>query len=95
MNVVSLIGRVVGQPQLRRNRAGVVECRMKIAVPRHSGGGQRVPGVVYIEASTFGLRAQECAQRLSEGSSVGLSGRLEDDPPDEGIGVMIDQLDVF
>ncbi len=66
---------------------------MRLAIPRYSGGGAREPGVVYVEASTFGLRAQECAERLHEGSNVGLSGRLEDDPPDEGLGVYIDQLD--
>ncbi|HEX8743948.1 MAG TPA: single-stranded DNA-binding protein [Thermoleophilaceae bacterium] len=93
MNVVSLIGRVTGEPQLRTSRAGVAECRMRLAVPRYSGRGIREPGVVYVEASTFGLRAQECAERLREGSNVGLSGRLEDDPPDEARGVYIHQLD--
>ncbi len=95
VNVVSLIARVVGEPELRTNRAGEPECRMRLAVPRYSQGGQREPGVVYVDASTFGLRAQEHAERLSEGSTVGLSGRLDSDPPERGIGVLIDQLDLL
>jgi single-stranded DNA-binding protein len=68
---------------------------MRLAVPRYSGGGIKEPGVVYVEASTFGLRAQEFAERLSEGSSVGLSGRLDSDPSEHGLGILIDQLDLL
>lgn len=92
MNSVSLIGQVVGEPQLRRNRADVDECRMRIAVPRRSRDGRREPGVVYVDVTTFGTEAVECAERLREGSTVGLSGRLEDD---EGGHVLIDQLDLL
>lgn len=95
MNVVSVIGRVVGEPQLRTNRAGLPECRVKLAVPRRSRSGQKEPGVVYLEVTTFGLEAQDLADRVSEGATLGLSGRLDDDPPDEGIGVHVDQLDVL
>jgi single-stranded DNA-binding protein len=93
MNIVGLIGQVVGEPELRQNRAGRDECRMRLAVPRRLRGGEREPGVVYVEVATFGRDARECAERLSEGSRVGLSGRLDDDPPAGGIGVHIDQLD--
>jgi single-stranded DNA-binding protein len=95
VNTVSVIAHLVGEPELRETRGGVPECRMKLAVPRYSGGGIREPGVVYVEASTFGLRAQDFAERLSEGSSVGLSGRLDSDPPDDGVGILIDQLDLL
>jgi single-stranded DNA-binding protein len=75
---------------------------MRIAVPRYSRGGQREPGVVYIDATTFGLQAVEHAERLSRGSRIGLAGRLDADEPvgrvDEDdepawYGVVIDQLD--
>ncbi|HEX8743963.1 MAG TPA: single-stranded DNA-binding protein [Thermoleophilaceae bacterium] len=93
VNAVSLIGRVVGEPELRMNRAGEEECRMRVAVPRRQRNGRPDAGVVYVEVSTFGDEARLCAERLSEGSRIGLSGRLDDDPPEQGIGVLVDQLD--
>ena len=89
MNSVSLIGQVVGEPQLRQNRAHVDECRMRLAVPRRDRAGRREPGVVYVDVTTFGEEARTCAERLHEGCTVGLSGRLEDD---EAGHVLIDQL---
>lgn len=89
MNVVSLIGQLAAAPALRENRAGVPECHLILAVPRRSRDGRRYPGVVYVDVATFGDEAQECAA-LSEGATVGLSGRLGD----EG-GVLIDQLDLL
>ena len=88
MNSVSLLGQVVGEPQLRENRAGIAECRMRLAVQRRSRDGRREPGVVYVDVTTFAHEAHECAERLHEGSTVGLVGRIEDDP----YGVLIDQL---
>lgn len=93
MNVVSLTARVVVKPEVRTNRAGIAECRLRLAVPRYSRTGVREPGVVYLDATTFGLEAREHAERLSVGSEIGLSGRLDADPPDAGVGVLIDQLD--
>lgn len=93
MNVVSVTARVVLKPELRTNRAGIPECRLKLAVPRYSRSGVREPGVVYLDATTFGLEAREHAERLTIGSEIGLSGRLDSDPPAGGIGVLIDQLD--
>ncbi|MDQ3933243.1 MAG: single-stranded DNA-binding protein [Actinomycetota bacterium] len=90
MNAVSLIGEVLAKPELRTNRAGIAECRMMLAVPRYSRAGIREPGVVYVEASTFGLEAQDHAKRLSAGSRIGLAGRLN-----EAGHVLIDQLDVL
>ena len=92
MNSVSIVGHVTGEPELRTTRAGVPECRMRVAVPRYSRRGRREPGVVYVSVTTFGLEAQECAERLKEGSRIGLSGRLDSDEP-EWSGILIDQLD--
>ena len=89
MNAISLIGQVVGNPELRTNRAGIAECRMRLAVPRRTREGRRDPGVVYVDVTTFGTEAGECA-RLREGSTVGLAGRLDDAGH-----VLIDQLDLL
>lgn len=90
MNTVALVGQLVGDPQLRENRAGIPECRMRLAVQRRERGGKPEPGVVYVEVTTFGEEARECARRLSHGSLVGLSGRLQ---PEDGRHVLGDQLD--
>ena len=73
---------------------------MRIAVPRYARGGRREPGVVYVDVTTFGLEAEDHAERLSRGSRIGLSGRFEYGDPDEPdepdwSGVVIDQLDVL
>lgn len=62
-------------------------------MPRRSRDGRVSPGVIYVEALAFGDEARECAERVRQGSRVGLSGRLDDDPPEEGIGILIEQLD--
>jgi single-strand DNA-binding protein len=90
VNVVSVIGTLARDPELQDNRAGIPECRMTLAVPRRSRDGRRYPGVVFLDVTAFGEEARECAERLSKGASVGLSGRLSDDPSGH---VLIDQLD--
>ena len=92
VNSISLTGTVEVDPELRMNRAGIRECRMRIAVPRLCRNGRPEPGVVYVDVATFGVEAEECAERLSQGSRIGLSGRLDSDEP-EWLGVLIDQLD--
>jgi single-stranded DNA-binding protein len=90
VNSVSLIGQLTVDPELRTNRAGIDECRMRIAVQRRQRGGQAEPGVVYIDLITFGFEARDCAARLVAGDRLGLSGRLE---PEAGKHVLVDQLD--
>jgi single-stranded DNA-binding protein len=91
MNAVSLIGTLTADPDLQEPRGSLPRCTLRLAVPRYSRNGQREPGVVYVDVTTFGLRARECAQRLKLGSSVGLTGRLDSDHP-QSAGVQIDQL---
>ncbi len=100
MNSVSLVGTLAAEPVVWDDDRGGVECWMRVAVPRHSSGGMREPGVVYVAVATFGLRARECAERLAIGSRIGLTGRLDWDPahaPQDDLAsaavVLIDQLD--
>jgi single stranded DNA-binding protein len=90
VNSVSLIGQLTGDPELRTNRAGTDECRMRIAVQRRERDGRPEPGVQYFDVTTFGQEARDCAARLAAGARVGLAGRLE---PGQGSRVLIDQLD--
>ena len=93
MNAVSLIGTLTADPQLHESRSAPPRCTMRLAVPRRSSDGTALPGVVYIDVTTFGEEARECGQRLKLGSRVGLAGRLDSDDPHESAGVRIDQLD--
>jgi len=92
MNAVSLIGTLTADPELQEPDSAP-RCTMRVAVPRRSRDGRPEPGVVYIDVTTYGEEARECERRLSLGSTVGLSGRLDSDDPRESAGVLIDQLD--
>jgi single-stranded DNA-binding protein len=94
VNTVSVIGRIVGEPQLRKNRANEDECRVTLAVPRRLRTGMADAGVVYLDVTCFGEDARIVAQ-LHEETILGLSGRLNSDPPYSGLGVLIDQLDIL
>ncbi|HEX8744294.1 MAG TPA: single-stranded DNA-binding protein [Thermoleophilaceae bacterium] len=95
MNTVSLIGTLTHEPRLRGERSDW-ECTLRLAVQRRLPDGSPEPGVVYIEAKTYGAEAREVAE-LHEGDKIGLSGRLDSDHPRDETpgwsGVLIDQLD--
>lgn len=102
VNSVSLIGHLADPPELRTSETGEDVCAMRVAVPRVARGGQREPGVVYVEVVTFGAEAIACAERLKRGDRIGLSGRLERDDYviAEGErradhGVLVEQLDLL
>src|SRR5205085_9207631 len=59
VNSVSLVGQLTADPQLRTNRTGTDECRMRIAVQRRQRGGDPDTGVVYVEVTTHGRDARE------------------------------------
>jgi single-stranded DNA-binding protein len=79
MNNVSLIGWVIGDPQLEVDRAGRNVCVLQIEVPRRSLLGDHQPGVIYVDVTTFGEQARTCAAELSAGRRIGISGTLERD----------------
>jgi single-stranded DNA-binding protein len=77
VNSVALIGTLVEDPKLLETGADPVRCTIRLAVPRRDRAGLRLPGVVYVDAATFGLQARDCAERLRRGHRLGLTGRLE------------------
>jgi single-stranded DNA-binding protein len=102
VNSVSLIGTLVDDPELRENGGEPVRCMMRLAVPRRDHGGHKLPGVVYVDAATFGLQARDCAERLRRGDRIGLTGRLEQDRSRSPNGqwvvenaILVDQLDLL
>ena len=98
MNSVNVIGRVVGPCDLYENRAGILVCQLRLAVPRRAREGNPEPGVVYIDVAAFDDEARRYSALLSDGSRVGITGRLDSDEPSdapEWSGVLIDHLSVL
>ena len=77
MNNVSLLGFLVGDPELLVDHLGRDVCAMQIAVPRRRLTGEFDPGVVYVDVAVFGQQALNCAANLAAGARVGVSGTLE------------------
>jgi single-stranded DNA-binding protein len=101
VNTVALIGTLVNEPELSRNRAGEHVCQMRIAVARRDRAGRPQPGVIYVDVTSVGSEARACADQLASGDRVGVSGRLEREiyraPEGEwqvDHAVLIDQLDL-
>jgi single-stranded DNA-binding protein len=71
-------------------------------VGRRGRGGIREPGVVYIEATIYGLAAYDYSEALAAGRGVAVAGRLEQDEWRDESGerrsrtwVAVDQLDLL
>jgi single-strand DNA-binding protein len=71
MNSVNLIGNLTRDPELRSTTDGGSVCAMRLAV---NGRGDQDP--VYVDVTTFGAQADSCAEYLSKGRQVAVSGRL-------------------
>lgn len=70
INTISLSGRLVRDPQLRHVGDGRAVCDLRIAV---NGSGD---DVTYVDVTSFGKPAEACAQYLTKGRQVSVTGRL-------------------
>jgi len=71
MNTVNLIGRLTRDPELRSMPDGQRSvCDLRIAV----SNGENDP--TYVDVATFDKQAEACAEHLSKGRQVAVSGRL-------------------
>jgi single-strand DNA-binding protein len=70
VNSVTLAGRLTRDPQLRYLPNGRPVCDMRLAV---NGSGD---AVTFIDVATFGKPAEACAQYLSKGREVAVTGSL-------------------
>ncbi|MGH2986238.1 MAG: single-stranded DNA-binding protein [Solirubrobacterales bacterium] len=76
MNAINLIGRLTRDPELRSMPDNRSVCELRLAVDNgvDSQGEKRDP--LYIDVSTFDRQADACAEHLSKGRQVAVSGRL-------------------
>jgi single-strand DNA-binding protein len=72
VNTVQLIGRLTRDPELRMSQTSDPVCSMRLAVDRMGENGT----TGYIDVVVFGRPGQACAEHLSRGWLVGVSGRL-------------------
>ena len=74
MNQISLIGRLTADPETRAGERHEA-ASFRLAVPRRRGNDDA--GAVFIEVVAFDKLAATCAQYLTKGRQVAVTGRLE------------------
>lgn len=77
MNTVNLIGRLTRDPELRTmGETDRSVCELRLAVDQGVDGSGDKRDPLYIDVSTFDRQAAACAEHLSKGRQVAVSGRL-------------------
>jgi single-strand DNA-binding protein len=76
LNVVSLVGRVGTEPDVRYFESGSVVCKLTLAVNRASRNNDQPD---WFNLELWGKNAEIAAQYVKKGSLVGISGSLKFD----------------
>jgi single-strand DNA-binding protein len=71
LNVVTLVGQLTADPELRQLPDGRSVCDLRLAV-----NDQKDQPPLYVDVATFGKAADACARYLSKGRQVAVTGRL-------------------
>jgi single-strand DNA-binding protein len=71
INSITLVGNLTSDPVLRSLPDGRSVCDIRLAV-----NDQREQPPLYIDVATFGASAEACAQYLTKGRAVAVTGRL-------------------
>jgi single-strand DNA-binding protein len=71
VNVVTLVGRLTADPVLRALPNGQSVCDLRLAV-----NDQKDQPALFVDVATFGKSADACAECLSKGRQVAVTGRL-------------------
>lgn len=79
INSVIVIGNLTRDPELKATPSGTSVCSLRIAVNdqvKDQSTGEWVEKANYFNVDVFGRQAETCAQYLSRGRQVAVSGRL-------------------
>ena len=76
MNSIQLTGRLTHDPERRETASEKTVVQMRLAVPRRKKDGKD-QGAVFVNVVAYGGLAGSCADYLSKGRQVAVSGRLE------------------
>ena len=78
-STVTLIGNLTRDPELKATPSGTSVCSLRIAVNdqvKDQASGEWVEKANYFTVDVFGRQAETCAQYLTRGRQVAVSGRL-------------------
>ncbi len=76
LNVVSLVGRVGGDPDVRYFESGSVKCSLTLAVDRRSRNSDQPD---WFNLELWGKTAEVAANYVRKGSQIGITGALKFD----------------
>ena len=79
INSVIVIGNLTRDPELKATPSGTSVCSLRIAVNdqvKDQSSGEWVEKANFFTVDVFGRQAETCAQYLSRGRQVAVSGRL-------------------
>lgn len=76
MNQVSLIGRIVRDPEVRYTTSGMANCKFTLAVSRgkDKNGNE---GVDYPQCVAWGKQAEAMERYVKKGQQLGITGRIQ------------------
>jgi single-strand DNA-binding protein len=80
INTVVITGNLTRDPELRSLPSGTSVCKMRVAVNsrrKDSSSGEWVDKPNYFDVTVWGAQGENCANYLSKGRPVAVSGRLE------------------
>lgn len=73
MNQAHLIGRLVKTPELRHTAKGTAVTNLRVARNEKHGETERT---LFVDVTAWGRLAECCAQYVSQGDQIAVSGRL-------------------
>ena len=77
MNAVQIIGNLTRDPELRHTPSGTAVCSLRIAVnDRQKRNEEWVEVPFYFDVTVWGKQGENCAQWLTKGKKIGVSGKL-------------------
>lgn len=77
MNNVSLVGRLVADPELKFSPSGVAVCRFRLAVNRPFSNEQGEREADFINCIAWRKQAENLANYMTKGSLIGITGRIQ------------------
>lgn len=87
-NIVVIVGRLTRDPELRTTRNDKSVCEMGVAVNESvpSSGGRYEDRASFFDVTVWGAAGETCAQYLSKGKRVAITGRISQDRWENGEG---------
>jgi len=77
VNVVTLIGRLGADPELRHTRSGMAVANLRVATSdRRKVGDTYEEHTDWHRVTVWGKQAESCGRFLAKGRQVGITGRL-------------------